>query len=69
MTCSVGHRHSLDPASLWLWRKLAAVAMIHPLAWEFPCAADAALKSKTKNQKAKKTKKHAGAYVFYIGKA
>ena len=34
-----------DPALLWLWCRLAAVAPIQPLAWELPCAAGAALKS------------------------
>ena len=33
-----------DPAWLWLWHRLAAVAPIRPLAWELPYAADAALK-------------------------
>ena len=31
---------------LWLWHRLAAVALIRPLAWEPPYAADAALKKK-----------------------
>ena len=26
--CGVGHRHSLDPVLLWLWRRPAAVAPI-----------------------------------------
>ena len=28
MSCGVGHSCSLDPALLWLWRRLAAVAVI-----------------------------------------
>ena len=40
----VGHRHGLDPTLLWLWHKPAATTLIPPLAWEFPHAADAALK-------------------------
>ena len=36
-----------DLVVLWLWRRLAAVAPIRPLAWEPPYAAGAALK-KTK---------------------
>ena len=44
MNCGVGHRHGLDPALLWLWQRLAPVALIQPLAWEFPHAAGAALK-------------------------
>ena len=46
MSCGVGHRCSSDLAWLWLWHRLAAIAMIRPLAWEFPYAAGAALKSK-----------------------
>ena len=54
----VGHRHSLDPVLLWLWCKLAATALIRPLAWESPCAVGAALE-KTKRQKnQKQTKKN-----------
>ena len=46
LNCSVGHRYSLDPQLLWLWCRLAAVAMIQPLAWELPYAVAAALKKK-----------------------
>ena len=47
---------------LWLWCRLAAVALIGPLAWELPYAAGVALKKKKaqKNflmQKKKKKKK------------
>ena len=31
---AVGRGHSLDPALLWLWCRLAATAQIQPLAWE-----------------------------------
>ena len=31
-----GPRPSQDPALLWLWLRLAAVAPIGPLAWEIP---------------------------------
>ena len=48
MSCGVGHRLGSDPALLWLWRRLAAAAPILPLAWEFPYAAGAALKSQKK---------------------
>ena len=34
---------------LWLWHRLAAAAPIHPLAWELPYAAGAAL-GKAKRQ-------------------
>ena len=35
-----------DPALLWLWCRLAAAALIGPLAWELPYAEGAALKIK-----------------------
>ena len=40
----VGYRRGLDLALLWLWRRLAAAAQTHLLAWELPYAADATLK-------------------------
>ena len=33
-----------DPALLWLWRRLAAIALIQPVAQEPPHAVDMALK-------------------------
>ena len=45
MSCGVGRRCGLDPALLWLWRRLAATAPIRPLAWEPPYAEGVALKS------------------------
>ena len=42
MSCGVGHRLSSDLALLWLWRRLAATALIRPLAWEPPYAMGAA---------------------------
>ena len=33
---------------LWLWRRLAAAALIQPLAWELPHAVGATLKKKKK---------------------
>ena len=39
-------------ALLWLWRRLAATALIRPLAYEPPCAEGVALKrQKTKINK------------------
>ena len=32
MSCGVGGRHGSD--LLWLWRRLIAIALIRPLAWE-----------------------------------
>ena len=46
MSCGVGHRCSSDPTLLWLWRRLAVVALSKPLAWELSYAAHAALKKK-----------------------
>ena len=52
MSCGVDHRRSLDPALLWLWlwSRLAAIALIRPLAWEPPYAVGAALEKKTKKK-------------------
>ena len=43
--CGVCHRCGSDPTLLWLWHRLAAVALIQPLAWEPPYATDVALKT------------------------
>ena len=51
MSCGVGHRHSLDPALLWLWPRLPAAALIRPLAWELPYATGLALKRPKKKKK------------------
>lgn len=50
MSCTVGHRQGSDPVWLWLWlwHRLAAAALIQPLAQELPCAAGLALKIKKK---------------------
>ena len=51
MSCGVGRRHGSDLALLWLWHRLAAIALIRSLAWEPPYAAGAALKGQnTKKQ-------------------
>ena len=39
MSCGVGRRRGLDPALLWPWCGLAAVALMRPLGGELPCAA------------------------------
>ena len=56
VSCGVGCRCSSDPTLLWLWHRLVATAPIRPLAWEPPCAAGAALKSREKNKKNKTPK-------------
>ena len=48
VSCGVGHRYGLGLALLWLWRRLAAMALIQPIAWELPYAAGATLKGKKK---------------------
>ena len=50
MSCGVGRRLGSDLALLWLWYRLAAVALIQPLAWEPPYATGAALKKKKKKK-------------------
>ena len=50
VSCGVGCRRALDPALLWLWRRLAATAMIRSPAWEPPYVAGTALE-KTKKKK------------------
>ena len=51
MSCGVGHRQSLDLVLLWLWHRLAVVALIRPLAWELPYAMGVALKKKKERKK------------------
>ena len=46
VSCGVSHRCSSNLAFLWLQHRLAAAALIQPLAWELPCAMGAALKKK-----------------------
>jgi len=48
----VVHRHGSDLALLWLWHRLAAAALIWPLAWEPPYATGAALKKGKEKSKA-----------------
>ena len=52
MSCDVGHRRGSDLV-LWLWCRLAAAALIQPLAWERPYALCAALKKGNKTNKKK----------------
>ena len=55
MSCGVGHRGGSDSTWLWLWHRLAATALIQPLAWERPCATGVALKGqKTKKRERKR---------------
>ena len=43
-----------DPVLLWLWCRLAATALIRPLAWEPPYAVGAAQEHKKDKKKKKK---------------
>ena len=51
MSCGVGHRCISDPELLWLWGRLAAVALIRPLGWEPPYATGEAEKEKKKKKR------------------
>ena len=51
MGCDVGRRRGLDLALLWLWRRLAATALIRLIAWEPPYAAGAAQEMAKRKEK------------------
>ena len=57
MSYGVGSRFSWDLALQWLWRRLAAVAPIRPLAWELLYAPGAAVKGKKGNEKEREKRK------------
>ena len=63
MSCGVGHRCGSDLELLWLWRRLAAVALIRLLAWEPPYTVGAALKRQKDKKKRKEKKKEAKEYT------
>ena len=50
MSCSIGHGCGLDLVLLWLWHRLAALALIRPLAWEPLYAVVVALKKQKLNK-------------------
>ena len=52
----MSHRGGLHPSLLWLWCRLAAVALIRPLVRELPYVAGAALKKKRKKERKKERK-------------
>jgi len=62
VSCGVGQRCISAPALLWLWCRLAATALIRPLAWEPPYATGATLKSKTNKKKNLKEKNKSFSY-------
>ena len=47
----MGRRHGSGVALLWLWHRLAAIALIRPLTWEPPYATGAALEKAKKNER------------------
>ena len=51
MGCGIGCRCGSDPTFLWLWFRLAAAALIRPLAWELSYAMGVALKRQKKQTK------------------
>ena len=54
VSCAVGCRRSSDSTLLWLWCRLASVALTQPLARELPYATGVALKSNNNNKKCSK---------------
>ena len=54
MSCGIGR--DSDPALLGPWWRPAAAALIQPLAWELPYAADAAIKSPPPKKRKEKEK-------------
>ena len=67
-SCGVGRRRGSYLALLWLWCRLATVALIQPLAWELLCATGVALKRK-QNKTKQNSKTHVvskiGLWGFY----
>ena len=58
VSCGIGRRFGSDPPLLWLWCRLAAAALIRPLAWELPgYVVGAALKSKKQTNSPNNNKK------------
>ena len=54
MSCGVGRRCGSGPALLWLWRRLAATALIPSLAWEPPYAVGESQEMAKKDKKINK---------------
>ena len=55
MSCGVGRRRGWNLALLWPWRRLAATAVIEPLAWEAPYATGVVLKRQKKKRERERT--------------
>ena len=67
MICGVGHRQGSNLVLLWLWCRLAATALIRPLAWEPPHGVGAALKRQKQTKKKKKNTIKVEQTSFYLG--
>ena len=64
MSCGVARRNSLDTELLWLWSRPAATALIRPLAWEPPHAAEATPEKAKRPKKKKKKRKEKKKRIF-----
>ena len=56
MSYGVGHRRRSDPVLLWLWYRLAATALMRPLAWKPPYATEVAPEMAKRHKDKKKEK-------------
>ena len=65
MSCGIGLRHGPDCALLWC--RLAATALIQPLAWELPYAAGVAIK-REKHRRREKRNEDGVKKIIIIGK-
>ena len=50
VSCSIGHRHSLDPTFLWLWCRLSVLTLIWPFDWELTIPQEKKKKKKRTRQ-------------------
>ena len=64
MSRRVGRRGSSDLVLLWLWCRLAVVALIRPLNWEPPYAVSAALKRTKKKERDRERKREKKIFFF-----
>ena len=66
MSWGVGCRCGLDLALLQLWLRLAAIALIRPLAWEPPYAVGVALKKDKKKKREREKKNCDSEFCFQL---
>ena len=62
-SCSIDHKRGSDPALQWLWHRLAAAALVRPLAWEPPYAAGSALKRQNNQTKTKTLTRYLSSFL------